>query len=110
MENPIPEDVSTGARLNGPGRNSRLSPRYGKQLSTRPTTLNAESLELIRALAVIQDGLRQFVMAGGMLRTPFVNEKGIMVLAIKVRGHDLGVGPDGNFILDGKSVMEERTE
>lgn len=110
MANHIPVEGSTGARLNVQGGNSPPSPVSGRKLFTRPTIRSAESLEVIRALAVIQDGLRQLVMAGGLLRTPFVNEKGIMVIAIKLNGHDLGVGPDGNFIVDGKSVMEERSE
>jgi hypothetical protein len=67
-------------------------------------------VEVIKALAVIQDGMRQFVMAGGLLKAPYVNEKGILILAIKLHGHSLGVGPEGNLMIDGISVMEGRLE
>lgn len=110
MESPTPEAASTGEPSSAPATNSPPSPRFGRTSSTPPTLLTAELVEIIKALAVIQDGLRLFVLAGGFLKPPFVNERGILVLAIRLRGHTLGVGPDGNFIVDGISVMESRSE
>lgn len=110
MENPTPVAASTAEPLNAPGSNSPPSHRFGKPSSTPPTPLTAELVQMIKALAVIQDGLRLFVMSGGFLKPPYVNEKGILVLAIRLRGHTLGVGPEGNFLVDGRSVMEGRNE
>lgn len=110
MENPIPEAGSTPAPSNVPAANSPPSPRHGKMSSTPPTTQSVKLLEIIQALAVIQDGLRQLALAGVQVRRPQVNDQGILVMAVKLNGHTLGVGPNGNFILDGKSVMEKRTE
>lgn len=111
MGNPTPEDVSMAARSSGQGGSSLSSPAPGNKSSTLRTTRSAGStLDILKALAVIQDGLRQFVMAGGMARQPMVNDKGVMVMAIKLNGHDLGIGPDGNFLVDGRSVMESRPE
>lgn len=110
MENPTPVAASTAAQSRSQDSNSPPLPGSGKRSSTRGITPIVPSLELIRALAVIQDGLRQFVLAGGMLRTPEVNDKGVMVLAIKLNDHSLGIGPEGNFTVDSISVMEGRQE
>lgn len=110
MDNPTPEAASTAEPSNAPAGNSPPSPKFGKPSSTRQTALTAELVEIIKALAVIQDGLRLFVLAGGLLKPPSLSPNGILVLAIKLHGHSLGVGPDGNFIVDGISVMEGRSE
>jgi len=109
MDKPIPGAESTPAPSIGHGKNFPPSPRFGKQ-HTAQTALSVGLVEAIKALAVIQDGLRQLALAGAMIRTPEVNDKGILVMAIKLNGHKLGVGPDGNFTVDGISVMEERKE
>lgn len=110
MDNPTPADESTVAPSTGPGPNSLHSPRSGKESSTPQTVLTAELVEIIKALAVIQDGLRLFALAGGLLRPPSLNANGILVLALRLHGHTLGVGPEGSFLVDGISVMEGRTE
>lgn len=107
---PTPADGSTVVPSTLPESNSPPSPMFGKQSPTRRTPPTALSIEIVKALAVLQDALRLFVMAGGMLRAPYVNEKGILILALKLRDHDLGVGPEGNFTVDGTSVMEGRRE
>lgn len=109
MDNPIPEDVSTTARSRGPGASTPPSPRHGKQ-STSPTIRPVNLPEIVKALAVIQDGLRQLAMAGATVRAPQVNDLGILIMAAKLDGHTLGVGPEGHFLLDGISVMESRPE
>lgn len=110
MENLTHAAASMGGQSRLPGSNSPPSQGFGRPSPIRQTPLTAESIELIKALAILQDALRQFVLAGGMLRPPYINDKGILVLAIKLRGHTLGVGPGGDFILDGRSVMEVRQE
>jgi len=67
-------------------------------------------LDAIKALAVLQDGLRLFALAGGLVKPQSVNESGILVLGIKLSGHTLAVGPEGNFLIDGISIMESREE
>ncbi len=109
MEKPIPVEESTAEPLRKPGGNFPPSPRHGKQ-STAPTVPSVALPEVIKALAVIQDGLRQLALAGTMIRAPEVNDKGILVMAIKLTGHKLGVGPDGQFTVDGISVMQPRQE
>lgn len=110
MENPTPEDVSIKARSPVPDPHTPPSPRHGKQ-STMPTIRPAVSLpDIVKALAVLQDGLRQLALAGATVRAPQVNELGILILAAKLDGHTLGVGPDGNFLVDSISVMAERAE
>lgn len=49
-------------------------------------------------------------MAGATVRAPQVNDLGILIMAAKLDGHTLGVGPEGHFLLDGISVMESRPE
>lgn len=93
-----------------PEVNSPPLSEFGKPSSTPQTGRLAGLVEVIKALAVIQDGLRQFAMAGGFLKAPYVNANGILILAIKLRGHSLGVGPEGNLMIDGISVMEGRLE
>jgi hypothetical protein len=66
--------------------------------------------EIVKALAVLQDGLRQLALAGATVRAPQVNELGILIMAAKLDGHSLGIGPDGNFLVDSVSVMESRQE
>ncbi len=110
MENRIPVAESTPEQSIGHGKNFPPHPRYGKQSPTPPTVPAVGLAEVIKALAVIQDGLRQLALAGVMIRTPEVNDKGILVMAIKLNGHKLGVGPDGQFTVDGISVMQPRQE
>lgn len=110
MDNPTPEDASTRARSPVPEPHTPPSPRHGKQYTT-PMTRPVVSLpDIVKALAVLQDGLRQLALAGATVRAPQVNELGILILAAKLDGHTLGVGPDGNFLVDSVSVMAERKE
>lgn len=110
MDNPTPAEGSTVERLTAPAENSPPSQGFGKPSSIRRTPLTAELVEVIKALAVIQDGLRLFALAGGLMKAPSLTQNGILVLAIKLKGHALGVGPEGNFTVDGISVMEGRSE
>lgn len=110
MENLTPVGASTAGPSNSRGGNSPPSRGYGKRSSIPPTVRTAELAEIIKALAILQDGLRLFVLSGGLQAAPYVNEKGILVLALKIHGHTIGVGPEGNFVVDGISVMEGRQE
>lgn len=110
MEHPTPAGASTAEPSRLHASNSPPSQGSGKQSPIRPTPLSAELIELIKALAILQDALRQFALAGGILRVPYINPSGVLVLAVKLRGHILGVGPEGNFTVDGISVMDGRQE
>lgn len=109
-DNPTPETGSTGEPLTAPEQSSPPLPASGRTSSIQTTARTAASVEIIKALAVIQDGLRLFALAGGLLKPPFLVDNRILVLAMKLRGHTLGVGPEGNFVVDGISVMEGRGE
>lgn len=110
MGNLTPGGASTVAPLTVPEPNSPHKPGFGKPSYTPKIVPIANLLEIIKALAIIQDGLRKFVLTGGLQKPPTVNDKGILIIAIKLPGHTLGVGPDGNFTVDSRSVMEGRQE